>query len=75
MAEGESKSDKFKRLAAQRVTNALKKIELIGNLSSPGYEYAQEEVDKIFSALQQTLDNTKARFSKSIEKETGKFEL
>ncbi|MBU1061785.1 MAG: hypothetical protein KJ957_07840 [Candidatus Omnitrophica bacterium] len=75
MVGAESKHDKFKRLAAQRVTNALKKIELIGNLSSPGYEYSSEEVDKIFAALQQTLDSTKSRFSKSIEKETGKFEL
>jgi len=75
MAEGESRHDKFKRLAAQRVTNALKKIELIGNLSSPGYEYAQEEVDKIFAALQQTLDSTKGKFSKSIKEDTGKFEL
>ena len=75
MVEAESKHDKFKRLAAQRVTNALKKIELIGNLSSPGYEYTTEEVDKIFAALQQTLDSTKSRFSKSIKEETGKFEL
>ncbi|MFC1621253.1 hypothetical protein ACFL2G_03005 [Candidatus Omnitrophota bacterium] len=75
MAEGESKHDKFKRLAAQRVTNALKKIELVGNLSSPGYEYTTEEVDKIFAALQQALDGTKSKFSKSIEKETEKFEL
>ena len=75
MAEGESKSDKFKRLAAQRVTNALKKIELIGNLASPGYESTREEVDKIFAALQQTLDSTKSRFSKATKEETGKFEL
>jgi len=75
MAEAESKHDKFKRLAAQRVTNALKKIELIGNLSSPGYEYTQEEVDKVFAALQQTMDNTKARFSKSKKEETEKFAL
>ena len=57
------------------MTNALKKIELIGNLSSPGYEYTQEETDKIFAALQQTLDSTKSKFSKSIKEETGKFEL
>jgi len=75
MVEAESKHDKFKRLAAQRVTNALKKIELIGNLSSPGYEYSSEEVDKIFVALQETLDGTKSKFSKSIEKETEKFAL
>jgi len=75
MGEGESKSDKFKRLATQRVTNAIKKIELIGNLSSSGYEYAAEEVEKIFTSLQQTVENTKARFSKSKKEESGKFEL
>lgn len=75
MAEGETKHDKFKRLATPRVTNALKKIELIGNLSSSGYEYTPEEVEKIFSALQQTLESTKSRFSKSKKEETQKFAL
>lgn len=75
MAEAETKHDKFKRLANQRVANALKKIELIGNLSSSGYEYAPEEVEKIFAAIQQTLDSTKNRFSKSKKEETKKFEL
>ncbi len=75
MAEVESKHDKFKRLANQRVANALKKIELIGNLSGSGYEYAPEEVEKIFIALQQILDATKNRFSKIKKEETKKFEL
>ena len=75
MAEAETKHDKFKRLANQRVANALKKIELIGNLSSSGYEYSQEEVDKIFSAIQQTLDSTKNRFSKAKKEETKGFQL
>ena len=73
--QGESKHDKFVRLATPRVTTAIKRIELIGNLASSGYEYSPEEVEKIFSALQQTLDGTKARFSKSKKEETQKFEL
>ena len=75
MGEGEGKHDKFKRLATQRVKNAIKKIELIGNLSSPGYESTPEEIEKIFATLQQTLDSTKNRFSKAEKEETGKFEL
>jgi len=75
MGEGESRHDKFKRLATQRVTNAIKKIELIGNLSSPGYEYTPEEVEKIFTGLQQVLDSTRSKFSKAKKEETGKFEL
>lgn len=75
MAEGESRHDKFKRLASQRVRNTIKKIELIGNLSSPGYESIPEDVEKMFAVLQQTLDTAKNRFSKSKKEETGKFEL
>jgi len=76
MAEAaETKHDKFKRLANQRVANALKKIELIGNLSGSGYEYSQEEVDKIFAAIQQTMDSAKNRFAKGKKEETKKFEL
>jgi len=60
----ESKHDRFKRLASKRVQNAVKKIELIGNLASPGYEYTQEDVEKIITALQATLDQVKDVFSK-----------
>ncbi len=74
MTQGESKEEKFKRIATKRVRNAIRMIELIGKLSSSAYKYSQEEAEKIFSSLQQTLDNTKALFSpkKSEEK---KFEL
>ena len=64
----ESKQDRFKRLASKRVQNAVKKIELIGNLSSPGYEYTQEDVEKIITVLQETLDQVKDAFSKKKPK-------
>ena len=74
MAEVESKSDKFKRLATKRVANAIKKIELIGHLSASSYESTVEEVEKIISALQRALDGVKEKFSK--KKTSGpKFEL
>jgi hypothetical protein len=70
----ENKHDRFKRIATKRVTNAIKKIELIGNLSGSGYEYTEEEVEKIFSAIQETVNGTKSKFSaKKIE--TKGFEL
>lgn len=61
---GESKSDKFKRLASKRVVNAIQKIELITNLAGPGYEYTPEEVTKILTALQASVDKVKAAFLK-----------
>jgi len=69
--EGESKSDKFKRLASKRAVNAISKIELIANLAAPSYEYTPEEVAKILAALQGSVDKVKAAFSKQkIEKST-----
>ncbi len=75
MAEAENKHDKFKRLASQRVTNAIKKIELIGNLSGAGYESTPEEMEKIFKALQDTLEGVKDKFSKTKRADSSKFEL
>ena len=66
---GESKSDKFKRLASKRVVNAIQKVELITNLAAPSYEYTPEQVVKILGALQGSVDKVKAAFSKQkIEK-------
>ena len=64
---GESKSDKFKRLASKRVVNAIQKIELITNLAAPSYEYTPEEVTKILTALQGSVDKVKAAFSSCTE--------
>lgn len=66
---GESKADKFKRLASKRVVNAISKIELITNLAGSSYEYTPEQVEKILGALQGSVDKVKAAFSKQkIEK-------
>jgi len=74
MAEAESKHDKFKRLATKRVANAIKKIEIIGNLAGSGYESTPEDVDKMLSALQQTVDGVKEKFSKKTP-QAKTFEL
>lgn len=71
---GESKSDKFKRLASKRVVNAIQKIELIANLAASSYESTPEDVTKILTALQGSVDKVKAAFSKQkIEKTVFKL--
>ncbi|MCX5726903.1 MAG: hypothetical protein NT030_07020 [Candidatus Saganbacteria bacterium] len=71
---GESKGDRFKRLASKRVVNAIQKIELITNLAAPSYEYTPEEVAKILAALQGSVDKVKGAFSKQkIEKTVFKL--
>ncbi len=71
----ESKEDKFRRLASNRVNNCLKQLELIGKLSSSAYKYTPEQVEKIFDALQSALDTTKAKFVKTEKKKDAGFSL
>ena len=69
-----SKRDKFKELAEKRVNNALKNIQLIGNLSNTNnYDYNDEEVAKIFKTLKEELQTAEARFKISGKK--SKFKL
>jgi len=74
MVQNESKHDRFKRIATKRVISVIRRIESIGKLSGSSYQYTDEEIAKIFSALQETLDNVKALFS-AKKTESKKFEL
>lgn len=57
------KRTKFVELAEARVNRAMKDIQLIGNLSNRGaYAYTDEDVRKVFRALQKELDAAKAKF-------------
>lgn len=67
---------KFVELAEARVERTLKDIQLIGNLSNKSaYEYNEEDVKKIFSALQQALNVSKNRFSTELEVQDREFKL
>ena len=72
---GETKNEKFKRLAAIRVNNALKKVSLIGNLAGSSYEYSAEEVEKIISALKTCLGEVEEKFQKKTGAGGPNFEL
>lgn len=61
----EDRKDKFKRLATYRTTAVLEKIRLLGNLSNKSnYDYSDDEMSKIFSAIDNQLRITKALFKK-----------
>jgi len=71
----ETKGEKFKRLASMRVNKALHTIALVGNLSGSGYEYSQEEVNKIFAAFNTRLKETYERFQPKKKGEEKKAEF
>lgn len=54
---------KFVRLASKRVSNAMKAIQLVGNLANKSnYDYTEEDVQKIFKALSDELGACRKRF-------------
>ena len=57
------KSDRFERLAERRVTEALHKMRLIGNLANRhNYSYSDEQVKQVIEALESEFRQVKARF-------------
>lgn len=65
-----SRRERFLNVAETRTKAVLEKIRILGNCSNKAlYEYSQEEIDKIFRALQNQLNETKARFVAKRERE------
>jgi hypothetical protein len=62
---GESR-ERFVHLAESRTKKAIKDIRLIGNLSNrSNYSYTEEDVAKIFKALESELRAARKRFADS----------
>jgi len=58
------KRERFKRLAQSRTNTVLKKLDVLGNCSNRNaYEYNEEDVEKIFSAISRKVREVKARFT------------
>ena len=68
---------KFVELANRRVSKTLRDIQLIGNLSNrSNYHYTNEDVAKIFKALNNELRECRRRFDMALNnKENSQFSL
>jgi hypothetical protein len=65
----EDKSQRFKRVAAARTERILDNIRLLGNCGNRNtYSYTDEEVAKIYSAIEQELKTSRARFKKTTKR-------
>lgn len=61
--KNETPNDKFKRVASARTQKIIDMIELLGNCSNQYvYEYSQDEVEKIFSAIETELKIAKDKY-------------
>lgn len=72
----ETKGQKFTRLANSRVPKALDAIANIGGLASKtNYEYTDEQIAKIFGALEAEMTKLQARFKNPEAVATAGFSL
>lgn len=71
-----NKRSKFIELAEARVNRAIKDFRLIGNLANrSAYEYSEDDVRKMFRALQKELEAAKARFTGDSSGKDNEFKL
>jgi len=61
---GETKEQRFQRLATKRTQAALQKVRLLGNLTSSSYAYTPEQAAKVIGALRAAVDAVEARFNR-----------
>lgn len=74
MNKTEEKSERFRRVAENRTNRIIESIRLLGNCSNrSNYEYTDEEVRKIFGAIEAELKETKIKYQRKSKGQ--KFEL
>lgn len=62
--------ERFKRLAVYRTNEVLKRLKVLGNCANrSAYDYAEEDVNKIFSEIERRVKETKAKFHFTKNKE------
>lgn len=65
----DSKRERFIKIAENRTNKIISMIKLLGNCSNKSnYSYTDEEVKKIFSAIEQELRNSKMKFNEANNK-------
>ena len=70
----DDKDARFQRLAERRVTEAIHKLRLIGNLSNRhNYAYTEEHVRQILDALEAELKQVRSRFRQETSAQISAF--
>ncbi len=76
MSKKETKRDRFVRIAEARTNKILDMLKLLGNCASTSnYEYTEEDVKKIFAAIDREVKNARAKFNGSDALKEDRFTL
>lgn len=72
----ETKRERFIRLAEARTNKILDMLKLLGNCSNKSnYDYSEDDVKKIFAAIDKETKNAKAKFNGSDTQKEDRFTL
>ena len=68
MEVNEKKRNKFMEYAGKRVNNVLHDMQILEPMArSNAYDFTKEDVEEMFSAIQETLNDVKTEFEKKFE--------
>lgn len=68
--ENNSKRERFEKVASTRVQKVIDMLNLLQNCANKGnYEYTDEDVQKMFEAINKALKNAKSAFASAKDKE------
>ena len=68
MVVNEEKRNKFMEFAGKRVNNVMHDIQILEPMArSSAYDFTKEDVEEMFNAMQETLNDAKAEFYKKFE--------
>lgn len=68
MVVNEEKRNKFMEFAGKRVNNVMHDIQILEPMArSNAYDFTKEDVEEMFNAMQETLNEAKAEFYKKFE--------
>lgn len=71
--ENETKNEKFIRIASPRVNSVIDKLDILSNCASANYEYTEEQVESMFQAIRDAVDNCYEQFRPKAKAEKEKF--
>jgi len=76
MSTDQEKLLKFERIAEKRVTDTLKKMQLIGNLANKNnYDYTDKHVKQIIDSIENELKILKNKFAEESSERNLEFKF
>ncbi|MFA6426684.1 MAG: hypothetical protein WCW64_10975 [Phycisphaerae bacterium] len=70
----ETREQRFKRIAAKRTNDIIRRIRILGNCSNrSAYDYGEEQINKIFFAIDKEVKQARIRFTYTKSKKEFKL--